>query len=189
MGRKTALAMAFTLTVASFAQAADPLASGPKIGSEPGMYPVVLSTGPDRGKPTCLFCAAGNRPIVAVFARTPDEGLARLAARLDKALAQHKAAQLRSWIAFVSKEPDSLDPQLVRWSQQHNLRSLPVGVYADPTEGGPENYRLAREAEVTVVMLARQQVTATFAFGPSELTDAAVERVLQAVPELVGKTP
>ena len=189
MVRAKVFGLYVVLAVVSATQAASPLISGPKIGSEPGMYPVVLSTGPDRGKPTCLFCAAGSRPIVAVFARTPDQRLAHLAARLDKALTTHKAAQLRSWIAFVSKDPDSLDPQLVRWSQLHNLRSLPVGIYVDPTEGGPENYRLARDADVTVVMLVRQQVAATFAFGPNELTDAAVEQVLQAVPGLLEKKP
>lgn len=185
MGRSMTFAVLLTLATASITRAASPLMSGPKVGSEPGMYPVVLSTGPDRGKPTCLFCAAGARPIVAVFARTPDEGLARLAARLDKALAAHKAAQLRSWIAFVSKDPDALDSQLVRWSQQHHLRALPVGIYVDPTEGGPENYRLAREANVTVVMSSRQKVTAVFAFVQGELTDAAVEQVLNRVPELI----
>jgi hypothetical protein len=189
MGRKIAWGVLVVLAIGPFARAAEPLASGPEVGSEPGMYPVVLSTGPDRGKPTCLFCAAGSRPAVAVFVRTPNDLSGKLAAKLDKALADHKAAQLRSWIVFISKDPDALDAQLVRWSRQLNLRSLPVGIYVDPNEEGPENYRLARWADVTVVMLVKQKVTATFAFREDELTDEAVQRVSQAVGELFDDKP
>jgi hypothetical protein len=67
------------------------------------------------------------------------------------------------------------------------LKSLPVGTYVDQNEGGPENYLLAREADVTVVMLVKQKVVATFAFRDRELTDEAVTQVLQAVPGLVEK--
>jgi hypothetical protein len=153
------------------------------------MYPVLLSTGAERGKSKCMFCDTGDRPAVVVFARNPGDNLGKLAAKLDKALAEHKAAELRCWVAFISKEQETLDPQLVRWSKQHGLKSLPVGTYVDPNEGGPESYLLAREADVTVVMLVKQKVVATFAFRAGELTDEAASPVLQALPKLVDKKP
>ena len=189
MNRKRWLSVVAVLAVASLIRAEDPLVSGPKVGSEPGMYPVVFSTGADRGRSKCMFCEAGDRPVVVVFARKPGDMLGKLVAKLDSALAEHKAAQLRSWVAFISKDQETLDPQLVRWSKQHALKSLPVGTYVDQNEGGPENYLLAREADVTVVMLVKQEVVVTFAFRGRELTDEAVTQVLQAVPRLVEKKP
>jgi hypothetical protein len=96
MNRKSWLSLVSVLAVASLIWAEDPLVSGPKVGSEPGMYPVVLSTGADRGRSKCLFCETGDRPVVVVFARKPGDMLGKLAAKLDRALAEHKAAQLRS---------------------------------------------------------------------------------------------
>jgi hypothetical protein len=177
------------LALATLAWAKDPIVSGPKVGSQPGMYPVLLSTGANRGQSKCLFCETGDRPAVVVFARSPNEALGKLATNLDKAIAEHKAAGLRSWVAFISKDQEAIDPQLVRWSKQHGLRSILVGTYVDPDEGGPENYQLAREADVTVVLLVKQTVLATFAFRAGQLTDDASQRVLQAVPRLLDKKP
>jgi hypothetical protein len=110
MKLKSWLSVVSVLAVASLVWAEEPLVSGPKIGSEPGMYPVVLSTGADRGRSKCMFCETGNRPAVVVFARKPDDMLGKLVAKLDSALAEHKAAQLRSWVAFISKDQETLDP-------------------------------------------------------------------------------
>lgn len=183
------LSIGWVIALATLTWAKEPVVSGPKVGSEPGMYPVVLSTGVNRGQTKCLFCETGDRPAVVVFARTPHDALGKLAGKLDKALAEHKAIQLRSWIAFIGKDQESLDPQLVHWSRQHALRSLPVGTYVDPVEVGPENYQLAREADVTVVMLVKQTVVATFAFRAGELTDEAANRVMQAMLLLIKKKP
>jgi hypothetical protein len=177
------------LAIGTLVSAKEPLVSGPKVGSQPGMYPVLLSTGANRGQVKCLFCETGDRPAVVVFARNPGGAMGKLAAQLDKALAEHKAAQLRSWVVFISKDPEALDPRLVRWSQEHGLKAIPVGTYVDPDESGPENYQLAREAEATVVLLAKQTVAATFAFRAGELTDDALKQVLQAVPRLLSKKP
>ena len=59
------------MAVASLVWAEDPLVLGPKVGSTPGMYPVVLSTGADRGRSKCMFCDTGDRPAVVVFRAVP----------------------------------------------------------------------------------------------------------------------
>ncbi len=167
--------------------AKDPVASGPKIGARPGPYTFWVSTGSSRGQETCFICDTADRPAVLVFARTPSDGLAKLARSLDKALADHKAAELRSWITFIGKDHETFDRPLLDWSRQHGLKSVPVGSYKE--NDGPPTYRVAREADVTVVMFVKKQVQATFGFRRDELTDEAMKPVLDAISRLVEKKP
>jgi hypothetical protein len=173
------------LGIASLTGAKDPVRSGPKVGAVPGPYTFCVSTGPNRGQDTCFICDTAERPAVVVFARNTSDGLGKLAGKLDRALAEHKAAGLRSWITFIGKDHENFDQHLLDWSKQHALKSLPIGTLKE--EDGPPTYQVARAADITVVLFVRKKVQATFGFRGSELTDAAVQRVLDAVPPLLAK--
>src|SRR6266849_1334867 len=100
-------------------QATDPCRSGLDPGQRPGPYSAVISTGPERGKAHCYICETGDRPAIVIFARTLNEPLAKLCQRLDKAVAEHQGAKLRSWATFLNVEPLSFDPKVVRWAKDH----------------------------------------------------------------------
>jgi hypothetical protein len=187
MKRKGCLIVLMTLAVAPWTWALDPIESGPKSGARPGPYTFWVSTGASRGQETCFICETENRPAVVVFARQPSDMLGKLAGKLDRALAEHKAAELRSWITFIGKDHQTFDQQLVDWSKQHGLKSLAVGSFKE--NDGPPTYRVAREADVTVVLFVNRKVQATFGFREKELTDEALRRVLEALPGLVEKKP
>src|ERR1700687_1749558 len=76
--------------------AGDPCRSGLEPGQRPGPYSFVLCTGPGRGKSSCYICDTAARPAVIVFARTPNDAVGKLAAGIDKAVTEHKAAELRA---------------------------------------------------------------------------------------------
>jgi hypothetical protein len=165
--------------------AADPCRSGLQPGQRPGPYAAVMATGPQRGQPYCLICETAGRPAVVVFARTLSDPLGKLVGGLDKALAEHKGSELRAWVTFVHADQPAFDPQVVQWGQKHAVRSVPLGVFEDA--GGPPGYRLARDADVTVLLFARQKVVANFAYRSGELTEDKITEVLKALPEIVGE--
>jgi hypothetical protein len=175
------------LALASLTGAKEPLVSGPKNGARPGPYTFWVSTGVHRGQETCFICETEDRPAVVVFARTPSDALGKLAGKLDKALAEHKAADLRSWITFIGKDHETFDRPLLDWSKQHGLKSLSIGSFKE--NDGPPTYQVAREADVTVVLFVKKKVQATFGFRENELTDEAVRRVLDEVSRLAEKKP
>jgi hypothetical protein len=111
--------------------------------------------------------------------------LAKLAKGLDKGLTDHKAKELRAWVTFLSDDQTSLDPKLVAWAKKQGLRDVPLGVFEDV--GGPPTYKLAKDADVTVLLYVKQKVVANFAFRAGELTDAKVDDVLKELPKMVGK--
>jgi hypothetical protein len=143
----------------------------------------VISTGPQRGQAHCYICDTAERPAVIVFARTLSAPLAKLAARLDRAVRDNDKAELKSWITFLSGDQLGLDPRIVAWSRLHSLRSVPLGVFEDPD--GPPSYRLSRDADVTVLFAVKQKVVANFAFRHGELNGDRIAEMMKMLPQIV----
>jgi hypothetical protein len=165
------------------ADAASPCHSGLQPGERPGPYAAVVSTGTHRGESHCFICETAERPAVVVFARTLSDPLGKLAQQLDKAMADHKQADLRCWMTFLHEDQLGLDPKVVQWSQKHALSSVPLGVFEDVV--GPPSYRLAADADVTVLLFVKQKVVANFAFRAGELKEEQIREVLQALPRIL----
>jgi hypothetical protein len=121
---------------------------------------------------------------VIVFARSLSDPLGKLVHELDLALGRHKTAELRAWVTFLSDDQTSLDPKVVQWGQKHATGNVPLAVFEDL--GGPPSYRLARDADVTILLSVRQRVLTNFAFRTGELTEARVAEVLRAVAQVVA---
>jgi hypothetical protein len=162
-----------------------PCVSGTTVGGKPGPYTFHVATGPQRGQLTCYICETGERPAVIVFARSMSDPLAKLVKGLDKGLADNKAKELRAWVTFLSDDQTSLDPKLVDWAKKNAVRDVPLGVFEDV--GGPPTYKLAKDADVTVLLFVKHKVVSNFAFRAGELTDAKVDEVLKELPKIMAK--
>src|SRR6266851_3600173 len=167
------------------ARAADPCKSGLEPGQRPGPYSFVLATGKERGKSFCYICDTADRPAVIVFARTPSDALGKLVGGIDKAVTDHKGSELRSWVTFLSEPSKDLEDKLVKWGRTHGVRNIDIGVFEDAD--GPPSYKLAGDADVTVILYVKRKVVADFAFRTGELTEERIAEVLKAVPGLVER--
>jgi len=177
------LAAFAVLGTAAVVRAEDPCVSGISVGQRPGPYAFVVSTGKERGQPTCFICETGDKPAVIVFARHATAEVGELVAALDKAVGEPKNAPLRGWVTFLGDDQAKLDPQVVQWGKQHAIKTMPLGVFEDPD--GPPSYKLAKDAEVTVLLFVKQKVVANFAFRAGEMSAKARTGVLQAMPKLL----
>jgi hypothetical protein len=165
--------------------AADPCKSGLPEGKKPGPYSAVVVTGPERGQSYCYICETGDKPAVIIFARTLGDPLGKLVRRLDKALTEYKKADLRGWVTFLTKDTSRFEDKVAAWGKEHAISTMPLAVFTDAV--GPPSYRLARGADVTVLLFVKRKVVANFAFRPGELTDARATEVLKALPKIVGE--
>jgi hypothetical protein len=168
---------------ASFAVAEEPFASGLKVGQRPMPYSFILATGPNRGTAFCYICDTADKPAAIVFARSLSEPLGKLAAQLDQTVADAKLPDFRAWLTLLDDGKSSTaEKSLVAWGQKHALRHLPLGLLEDPV--GPPAYRLHKDADVTVILFAKQKAVANFAFKPGELTDEKAAEVLKSLDKL-----
>ena len=175
-----------SLCAGGSAAAADgPCVSGLKPGQRPGPYSAVVSLGPNRGQLHCFICETADSPAAIVFARRMSDPLGKLVQGFDKAVLAHKAAGLRSWVTFLSADQSALDLQVVKWGKRHGLSNVSLAVFEDPD--GPPSYRLAGDAEVTVLLFVKQKVVRNIAFRAGELNDKKIAEVLKALPAITGK--
>src|SRR3954466_14814245 len=164
--------------------AADPCVSGPQVGQRPGPYSFLVATGPERGQPTCYVCETAEKPGVIVFARSVSDPLARLLAVCDQAVADRPKDAMRAWMTVLGEKTIGID-DLSRWATKAGLKTIPVGVFDDPV--GPPSYKLADDADLTVVVFERRKVVATFAFRAAEVDDEALKRLTEQLARLGGK--
>jgi hypothetical protein len=162
---------------------ADPCKSGPKVKQRPGPYSSVVSTGTNRGQSHCFICEAGDKPTVIIFARNLSDPLGKLVKQIDKAVVQHKKADLRAWVTFLAEDQPSFDPRVVQWGQRHAIGQVPLSVFEDLV--GPPTYLIHREADVTVLLSVKQRVVANFAFRAGELTEPAIADIIKSLPQIV----
>ena len=176
------LAFSLTLALTLALSAAEPPASGVPVGKRPGPYSFLVATGPQRGQQTCYICEQheGNKPAAVVFARTTSDQLGKLMAKLDAAAIANKDGGGKVWMTLLAEKAD-LDA-LAKWSQKQGLKGAPVGAFEDAD--GPPSYKLHKDADVTVILFAKQKVVANFAFRVGELDDKAIDAVLKAVPQV-----
>lgn len=176
--------LAALLLLAAMAVAEEnPCVSGLKPGQRPGPYSFHVATGPQRGTATCYVCETADKPAAIVFARTLSDPLGKLTAKLDQAVADAKVPELKGWLTLLAdaKHADA-EAKLVAWGRKHAVKAMPLGAFDDPV--GPPSYRLARDADVTVLLCVKQKVVANFAFRGGELTDAKVDEVVKGIDKL-----
>jgi hypothetical protein len=177
--------LVMSLALCAIVQGASPCVSGPREGQRPGPYSSVVCTGDQRGKSHCYICETEDRPAVIVFARTLSDPLAKLVVGLDRALAEYKKNDLRAWVTILHEDQSKIDPDVLKWAKKSSLKRIPIGVFEDID--GPPSYKLAREADVTVLLYVKQKVVVNRAFRAKELTETKIAEILKALPKITGK--
>lgn len=175
------LCLIVSLAACGFAGAKDPCVSGPQVGQKPGPYSFLVASGPERGQPTCYVCETAEKPGVIVFARGLSAPLAKLLGKMDATVAARPKDSMRAWMTVLGEKTVTLD-SLGQWAKEAGLKNVPTGVFDDSV--GPPTYKLADDADVTVLLFLDRKVVANFAFRGGELDDKTVERVAGEVSKL-----
>ena len=104
---------------------------------------------------------------------------------LDKAVAANKDAKLASFVAFLSDKRDELEPKVAELAKKENISNVPLTI----VEGiaGPEKYKIAKDAEVTVILYSKNESKANFSFGKGELNEKTAKDVVAAISKLTAK--
>jgi hypothetical protein len=161
---------------------AEPIQSGPPVGEKvPGPFAPLNINGPNAGEKCCQYCKNGSHPVAVVFARSITPAVVELVKKIDQATAANQERGLRSFVVFCN-DADGMARQLQELAQKENLQNTIVTLYK---ASGPERYRLAAEADVTVVLYTHLTVKVNQAFRSGELTGQAIDAILANLPKIL----
>lgn len=119
--------------------------------------------------------------MVCVFARKTSAPLASLVKQIDQKIAENK--QLKSFVVVMGQSPDRTRDELRKLAQEMGIKNVPLTMFGEP--GGPPDYELSRDADVTVLMWNHHNVKVNHAYK-GELTEKDIGAILADIPKLLG---
>jgi hypothetical protein len=155
--------------------------SGPQVGEDlAGPFHPLNVTGKQAGKKFCLYCSNGSNPVAMVFARESTPELTKLIKKLDGCCAKNTDAKMGSFVVFCSNE-EGLETKLKKMAKDEEIKNVVLSI---DNPAGPEGYKVAKEAEVTVVLYTNRKAKANFTFKKGELKEKDIEAIAKAVPKI-----
>ncbi len=182
----------FSAAASSTALSGAELKSGIAVGEFVASFEVVTCAGAESeevkvGDKLCYVCKYELRPVVLVFARSSDKRLSRLASRLDKTVAECSDNKLAAFISLIGSESEELQKRAKRFGAALRLKNVPIVVPVKNPKNGPGDFKLARNAEISVMFYVEGVVKANYAFAPGELDDQGIKAMLDDVVTALGK--
>jgi hypothetical protein len=156
--------------------------SGPQVGKiVPGPFHPLNVTGESAGKKDCLFCRNGDHPVAMIFARQTSPELTSLIKKTDECTAKHSDCSMGSFVVFLS-DSENLEGQLKELAKKEAITKCVLSI---DNPAGPPNYKVAKDAEITVVLYTEHVVKANFAFKKGEMKDKNVEMIIADVTKIL----
>ena len=155
--------------------------SGPQPGQGMGVFQPLNVTGEDAGKKACLYCKNGENPVAVVFARSADDpAVTKLVKALDKATEKNSNCEMGSFVVYLSAD-ERLEPKLKDMAQKTGLKNIVLSIESPE---GPTGYKIARDADVTVLLYKERTVKANYAFEKGKLDAKAIDTIVKDVSKI-----
>jgi hypothetical protein len=181
MKRFSAIVTMCLVAVTGMALAADKakekLESGLAVGEGPvPAFNVRDITGPSKGKTLCYRCQYGARPVVTVFTRELNDNVKDLVKKIDAKVGANKDKKMAAFVVVLSDEADAVEPKIEALAKDGKIEFTPLTLIEGVT--GPPEYKLSKDAEVTVMMWVESEVKVNHAFAKGKLDKKAVDAIV-----------
>lgn len=179
---KKSVVLALVLAVVGAAFAAEALVSGPQVGQKvPGPFHPLNVTGTNAGEKFCLFCSNGQNPVAMIFAREPSQQLTELIKKIDACTSKNEDCKMGSFVVFLS-DKEGLDKELKGMAKEAGITKTVLSI---DNPAGPKNYKVDKDADVTVVLYTERMVKANHAYKKGELTSKEIDMIVSELPKIL----
>jgi hypothetical protein len=112
---------------------------------------------------------------VSIFARELTDDLAGLVKQVDEQVSKNEEKKMAAFFVLLSEDTEETAAKLEELASKHDIKNVPLTIFDG--EAGPGGYKIAKDADVTVLMWKGQTVKANHAFAPGELNAEKVKTV------------
>lgn len=157
---------------------ADDLESGLQVGDSPGAFNVKDVTGPNKGRSLCYRCQFGGRGVVNIQARTITPELSNLVKEIDALVdsPSDRKGQKKAFVVLLTDDPDAAKTELEKVAKDKELKNTPLTIFDGIA--GPRGYKIAEDADVTVMVWNKQKVKVNHSFKSGKLDKKAIEQIV-----------
>lgn len=102
--------------------------------------------------------------------------MASLVKQVDETVAKNEDKKMAAFLILLAEDADAAAPKLTELAEKHGIKNVPLTIFDG--EAGPGNYKIAKEADVTVLLWKERNVKANHAFEPKQLNADAVKKIV-----------
>lgn len=117
-----------------------------------------------------------------IFARDLSDPLASLAKKIDAATDKNSECKMGSFIVFLNDD-EGLDKKLKDLADKEHLEKISLATLSN--KAGPEAYKIAKDADVTVILYHKNKCEANYAFKKGEMTDKDVDKIVEDLTKIL----
>src|SRR5688500_10894902 len=136
--------------------------SGLDAGESPAAFNVKDITGPNKGKSLCYRCQYGSKPVAVVFTREITDEVKNLVQGIEKTVDTNTDKNMSAFVVLLTEDADAGAKKLEKLAEETKIDSVPLTVF-DGT-AGPAEYKISKDAGVTVLMWNKSRVQVNYAF-------------------------
>lgn len=184
MRRILSVAFVASAMFASALFAAEALKSGLQPGDAPPAYNVKDCTGPSEGKSLCYRCKYGARPVVNIFAREMTPEVVALVKEIDGVVGKNEDKKMAAFVTLLTNDPDKDEAKLKEIAKKEGLKNVPLTVFDGVA--GPEGYKIAEKADLTVTMWVESKVKASHAFAKGEYKKDSAKAIVEDTKKILN---
>src|SRR5262245_51022777 len=118
-----------------------------------------------------------------IFAREVSDSLTSLVKKIDAATVSNSKCKMGSFVVFCTDD-DELKDKLKELAKKEDLKKI---VLAIDEPSGPKPYKVAKDADVTVIFYNQRKVESNHAFKKGELNEKAIEAILADLPKITAE--
>ena len=116
-----------------------------------------------------------------IFAREINGPVTSLVKKIDAATAKNSKAHMGSFAVFLSDE-EGLEKKLKAFAAKENIKETALTI---DNPAGPRPYKIAKDADVTVVLYTSHKVKTNYAFKKGEMKQADVDKIVAELPSIL----
>ena len=116
-----------------------------------------------------------------IFAREINGSLTSLVKKIDEATSKNP---MGSFVVVLTDDQEKLQSDLKALAKKENITKT---VLATDNNAGPGGYKIAKEAEVTIILYVEQKVVVNKAFKKGELKSSDVEQIVKDLGQILPK--
>ncbi len=104
------------------------------------------------------------------------DDLTGLVKQVDAAVKAHEDKKLSAFVVVLTDDADKTEEQLKALAKNAKIKNVPLTLLEGTA--GPPKYKIAKDAEVTVLLWRGQKVKANHAYGKGQLNQEAIKTIL-----------
>ena len=112
---------------------------------------------------------------MSIFARELTDNLASLVKQIDEQVAKNEDKKMAAFVVILAEDADTVAPKLEALAKKQGIKNVPLTIFDG--ESGPGDYKIAKDADVTVLMWKGLSVKANHAFKKGGLDEKAVKAI------------